>query len=224
MTQNNPAAGFAPRLALLVAALLLALAAIIASASIASAQQSGNNGQQSGASGPTPSLPGGGDDDDQSGSGDGAGPTAADSPQCLQFSGETLQDFQNRYHARSAKDGGPDGRLAAIPQADRLTSDALACAQLLQNEAYPGLTWAERTVCTLYRLISLRQTGDREERADGTYALFHRTATFECRYTPTPVLDDGSTPPDDLIPPSPPRVEITPPISAYYWICWEDCT
>ena len=205
----------AGRLAFLSAAVLLALAAIIAAGATASAQQPGNSAS-------IPSVSDDGDDDDQSGTGDGAGggSSAADSPVCLQFAGEGLQGLQNRYFARLPK-GDPDARLAAIPQADRLSQQQRECAQLYQNEAHPGLSWAERTTCTIHSLVSLRQTGARQERDDGIYAQFQRTATWSCVHIQTPVMDAASTPPSDLIPPSPPRTEITEPIAAYYWIWWE---
>ena len=200
----------AGRLAFLAAAVLLALAAIIAAGATASAQQSNNA---------IPSVSDG-SQDDQSGTGDGAGPSAADSPVCLQFASEGLQGLQNRYFARLPK-GDPDARLAAIPQADRLTAQQRECAQLYQNEAYPGLSWTEHTTCTLHRLVSLRQTSARQERDDGIYAQFQRTATWSCVHVQIPVMDAASTTPSDLIPPSPPRTEITEPITAYYWIWWE---
>ena len=168
-------------------------------------------------SNPIPSVSDG-SDGDQSGAGGGA----ADSPVCLQFAGEGLQGLQNRYFARLPK-GGPDARIAAIPQADRLSQQQRECAQRYQNEAHPGLSWTDRATCAIHALVSLRRTGERQERQDGIYVQFQRTATQSCRHVQTPVMDDGSTPPSDLIPPSPPRTEITEPIAAYYWICWEDC-
>ena len=199
-------------LAFLAAAVLFALAAIIAAGATASAQQSNNA---------IPSVSDGSEDDQpDTGDGAGAGPSAADSPVCLQFASEGLQGLQNRYFARLPK-GDPDARLTAIPQADRLTAQQRECAQLYQNEAYPGLSWTERTTCTLHRLVSLRQTGARQQRDDGIYAQFQRTATWSCVHVQTPVMDAASTLPSDLIPPSPPRTEITDPIAAYYWIWWE---
>ena len=213
MTPKNLEAALSPRPALLAAALLLALAAIIAVGATASAQQNSN-------AGPTPVTISDGDGDDNPPAGGGA----ADSPDCLQFSGG-LQDLQNTYFARlpSSEKDGSDRRLAAIPQADRLTADERLCAQSLQNEAHPGLSWSEQVTCRIHLVESLRLTGSRQERTDGTYAQFQRTASHSCQHVQTPAMDDGSTPPDDLIPPSEPRTEITGPHVAYFWLCWEDC-
>ena len=217
MMQKNLEAGFSPRLALFATAALLALAAMIAAGAIASAQSTGNSGI-------SPVTISDGDDDNPPAGGDGASGSAADSPECLQYSGG-LADLQNTYFARlpsSSKDGS-DRRLAAIPQADRLTEQARQCAQSYQSEAYPGLSWSEHVTCRVHLIESLRHTGAREERQDGTYAQFQRTATHSCRHVQTPRMDDDSTPPVDLIPPSEPRTEITGPHVAYFWICWEDC-
>ena len=214
MTRKNLEAALSPRPALLAAALLLALAAIIAAGATASAQQNSN-------AGPTPVTISDGDGDDNPPAGGGA---SDDSPDCLQFSGG-LQDLQNTYFARlpSSDKDGSDRRLAAIPQADRLTPQARLCAQSLQNEAYPGLSWSEQVTCRIHLVESLRLTGSRQERQDGTYAQFQRTASHSCQHVQTPAMDDDSTPPDDLIPPSEPRTEITGPHVAYFWLCWEDC-
>ncbi len=215
MTRKNLEAALSPRPALLAAALLLALAAIIAASATASAQQTGNSAS-------TPITISEGDDNPPAGA--GAAGTASDSPECLQYSGG-LQDLQNTYFARipSSDKDGSDRRLAAIPQADRLTADERLCAQSLQNEAHPGLSWSERVTCRIHLVESLRLTGSRQERQDGTYAQFQRTASHSCQHVQTPAMDDGSTPPDDLIPPSEPRTEITGPHVAYFWLCWEDC-
>lgn len=212
MTRKNLEAALSPRPALLAAALLLALAAIIAAGATASAQQNSN-------AGPTPVTISDGDDNPPAGGG-----ASDDSPDCLQFSGG-LQDLQNTYFARlpSSEKDGSDRRLAAIPQADRLTADERQCAQSLQNEAYPGLSWSEQVTCRIHLVESLRLTGSRQERQDGTYAQFQRTASHSCEHVQTPAMDDDSAPPDDLIPPSEPRTEITGPHVAYFWLCWEDC-
>ena len=145
--------------------------------------------------------------------------------QCVNTYGDGTY-LTDRYFARARGSTKPDSdRLVSqIPQADRITDEGRECAQIFQDLKHPGLSWSETTTCRILDLISLRRTGVEERQPDGIYIQLQRVATSECRYVQTPAMDDGSTPPEDLIPPSEPRTVLTAPSSAYFWLCWRECT
>lgn len=147
----------------------------------------------------------------------------------LQYGDATF--IQDRYYARlPALPDGPvnkensDKRLSQIPQGQRISEEQRECAQLLQAAKHPGLSWSEHSTCRMERLISLRRTGVEEREADGVHAQFQRVATWECRYVQTPAMADGSAPPKFLVPPSEPRTTISSPTTAYFWLCWRECS
>ena len=195
------------RLALLPAALLLALAAVFALAATASAQTP-DNGDTSTGNGGTSSTSGDADDGDD----DPVPPPANPDENRPDCSGvPSLDILQDRYHARlrGTTSDDSDKLVARIPPRDRLTSQQLECALIMQDDKHPMLRWHYQTRCPVNDIHSIRLTGLTQTVQDVLFEQIERVEDYRCTSTWLPIMTDGSDAPAGLIPPAPPISIIT---------------
>ena len=215
-------ARFAPRFALLAAALLLALAAMIALAATASAQtpgDGGTGGSDGGANSET-GDDGDGGDGQTGGDGDPAEPAQpqAQSPDCAYS--PSLDVLQDRYFARlpGSTEANSDSKVAKLPRAERLDDDQRQCALHMQDREHPNLRWHFQTRCPVNTVYSVRLTGRTQTISNVLFEQVERVEDYRCTSTWLPIMTDASDPPAGLIPPAEPVSIITVRYRVTKWL------
>ena len=133
-----------------------------------------------------------------------------------------LVTLQDRYFARTpgSNKAGTDTTVAAIDQSDRLTDLQRQCALYRQDQMYPNLRWGFQTRCPRNTLYSFRPTGASRTIDGVEFRQWEKIEDYECTSRWSPLMTDGSTPPDDLIPPGEPVSIITVKYRVRTWVQW----